>query len=46
MGMGQWPGRRQALGMALRGLGWGGIRVLRPGCLQQILLLMAQGRGG
>lgn len=46
MGTSQWLRRGQALGSALRGPGWSGIRVLQVGCLGQILLLMAQGRGG
>lgn len=46
MGTGWWPGRGQVLGITLQGPGWGGIRVLRLGCLVQILLFMAQGRGG
>ena len=45
MGTGWQLGMGQALGIALRGRGWGGIRVLRVGCLGQILLFMAQDGG-
>jgi len=42
-GNGRWLGRGQALGIALRGLGWAGVWV---GGLGQMLLFMAPGKGG
>lgn len=45
MGTARRPGRGQALSITLRGPGWGGIWVLRVGCLGQILLFMAEIKG-
>lgn len=39
-------GEGEALGITLQGPGWGGIWVLRVECLGQILLFMAEIKGG